>query len=97
MVLAQPAGAHSIAEFFVIRKFRRMGVGRSAAVALFGMFEGPWEVAQDQGNPHAQRFWHAVVENYANAGFSVEVLDDERWHGPVLSFQARRAVSRASR
>jgi predicted acetyltransferase len=97
VVLAQPAGTHSIAEFFVMRKHRRMGVGRSAAVALFDLLGGPWEVAQDDGNPPAQRFWRAVVEDYAEAGFTVEVVDDERWRGPVLSFQARRTVSRAER
>lgn len=97
VVLAQPAGTHSIAEFFVMRKYRRLGVGRSAAGALFDRFGGPWEVAQDDGNPGAQRFWRAVVEGYAGSGFSVEVVDDERWHGPVLSFEARRGVSRAGR
>ena len=97
VVLAQPVGTHSIAEFFVLRKYRRMGVGRSVAIELFSRFGGPWEVAQDRANPHAQRFWRAVVDDYADAGFSVEVVDDGRWHGPVLSFQARRVVSRAGR
>jgi predicted acetyltransferase len=97
VVLAQPAGTHSVAEFFIMRKYRRMGVGRSAAVALFDLFGGPWEVAQDERNAHAQRFWRSVVEDYANAGFSAQVVDDERWQGPVLSFQARRALNRAER
>jgi predicted acetyltransferase len=93
VVIARPAGTHSIAEFFIMRKYRRMGVGRAAAVALFGRFGGPWEVAQDERNAHAQRFWRSVIEDYADAGFSAELVDDERWHGPVLSFQARRVLN----
>ncbi len=34
----------SIAEFFVMRKYRRRGVGRVAARRVFDMFPGRWEV-----------------------------------------------------
>jgi predicted acetyltransferase len=97
VVLAQPAGTHSVAEFFIMRKYRRMGVGRSAAVALFGLFGGPWEVAQDERNARAQRFWRSVVDDYTGAAFSSELVDEAGWHGPVLSFQARRVLTREGR
>ena len=40
----------SVAEFFIMRKFRRMGIGRKAAFQVFDRFRGAWEVA-DPGKP----------------------------------------------
>ena len=36
---------HSIAEFFVVRKYRGQGVGRQAAHAAFARHSGVWEAA----------------------------------------------------
>jgi predicted acetyltransferase len=33
-----------MSEFFVLRKYRRQGIGRTAAVELFERFPGPWRV-----------------------------------------------------
>jgi predicted acetyltransferase len=51
----------SIAEFFVLRKYRRTGVGTAAARALFDRFPGPWNVEQVAGNPAARAFWHQAI------------------------------------
>src|SRR5688572_2587030 len=39
-------GTHDMAEFFVLRRYRRQGVGEQAAGKLFGRFRGPWEVRE---------------------------------------------------
>jgi len=33
---------HSMAEFFIMRKYRRLGLGRVVAINLFERFEGQW-------------------------------------------------------
>ena len=78
---------HMIAEFFVLRKYRRLGVGRAAAFAAFERFPGHWEVSQINENLPAQRFWRSVLTEYTHGEYREVVLADEQWHGPVQSFE----------
>lgn len=52
---------HDIAEFFVMRKYRRRGVGAAAAARLFERFPGEWTVRQLLSNPAATTFWRAAI------------------------------------
>ena len=54
-----------IAEFFVMRKYRRQGVGETAAKALFELFPGKWETFQEDGNSRARAFWGTVIKRHA--------------------------------
>lgn len=47
---------HDMAEFFVLRKYRMRGVGRTAAYALFDRFPGRWQIRELDANTEAQRF-----------------------------------------
>ena len=53
--------AHNINEFFVMKKYRRNGVGRFAAETVFNMYKGKWEVCQMQNNIPARKFWKSVI------------------------------------
>jgi predicted acetyltransferase len=59
--LVRTKGVNDMSEFFVMRKYRRTGVGGEAARRIFAMFPGAWQVRQLSGNDAATRFWHAVV------------------------------------
>jgi predicted acetyltransferase len=83
-------GTWDMAEFFVLRRHRRQGVGRLAATWLFDTFAGPWEVRQLFRNTAASRFWRAVIAAYTGGRFSEVVVDDDRWRGPVQAFDSRR-------
>jgi predicted acetyltransferase len=63
-------GVREISEFFVLRKYRRRGVGTQAALALFRRFPGRWELAELTWNVAAQRFWRRVIRSVAVAGFT---------------------------
>jgi predicted acetyltransferase len=52
---------HDIAEFFVMRKYRRRGVGERAAAFLFGQFPGRWTVRPQLTNPAATAFWRKAI------------------------------------
>lgn len=54
-------GRCSMAEFFVMRRYRRSGIGAQAARDLFARFPGQWKVAQIASNVPAQTFWRAVI------------------------------------
>lgn len=75
-----------MAQFFVLKKYRRRGVGHAAARAVFDQARGRWEVGQMPLNLPAQAFWRRVIAAYTGGRFTEHVLDDERWHGTLQCF-----------
>lgn len=47
--------------FFIVRSYRRRRVGRAAALEVLRRHPGQWELAFQDENPQAARFWRAVV------------------------------------
>lgn len=84
--LQKNSGGKSIAEFFIMRRYRRTGVGTSAAFRVFDSFRSRWEVRQLQTNTAAQRFWRRVISEYTRGRFRETILDNETWRGPIQSF-----------
>jgi predicted acetyltransferase len=76
-----------VAEFFVMRRYRRQGVGTIVATRLFDSFRGRWEVRELKANLAATAFWRRVIGAYTNDTYEETLIDDERWHGPVQSFR----------
>lgn len=78
----------NMAEFFVVRKHRRNGVGRAAALALIGARPGVWEIAVVRKNLAAQPFWRGVAAEAATGGVEARDQADDRWNGLILRFRA---------
>lgn len=57
---------HSIAEFMVIPKYRRNKIGYNAAVKVFDMYDGKWEVSPSYNSPTAYNFWKNVIDLYTD-------------------------------
>jgi len=84
-------GVRDVAEFFVMRKYRRRGVGERTARWLFDRFRGPWEVREKAENQAGAAFWRRAIGRYTGGRFEEIVLDDERWRGPVQRFDSGEA------
>ncbi len=56
-------------EFFIMRKFRKRGVGHQAAFQLFDRFSGRWEVRVVVSNEPALAFWRKVLHRYTDGNF----------------------------
>jgi predicted acetyltransferase len=77
-----------LSSFFVLRKYRRRGVGEHVACTLFDRYPGRWEVATNPGREPAQTFWRHVIGRYT-AGAHQEAADGcERWAGPIWAFDS---------
>ena len=76
----------NVAEFFVVRKHRRGGVGRTAARAAIAGRPGQWELAVARKNVSALAFWRGVAAELAAGAVDELDLDDERWNGAILRF-----------
>jgi predicted acetyltransferase len=59
-----------VAEFFVVRRHRRSGVGRQAAFLLWDRFPVRWIVRVAEGNQRGRRFWESVIREYSGGVFT---------------------------
>ncbi|CAG0927391.1 hypothetical protein TFLX_00430 [Thermoflexales bacterium] len=75
-------------EFFVLRKYRRRGVGEWAAAWLFNHYPGQWEVGEIPENAEAQRFWRTIIDRYTDGQYREVNVNNERWQGPVQIFSS---------
>lgn len=85
--------ACDMGEFFILRKFRRAGVGRIAAHALFDRFPGRWEVRELPANRPAQAFWRRIIGEYTQGDFEdAEEFFEAYGHSYIVQrFQSRTA------
>lgn len=81
-----PGNEWSIAEFFIMRKYRRRGVGKAVAFYLFDRFRGKWEVQEMEANLPAQHFWRKVIAEYTGGQYRETHLNNELCKGPVQHF-----------
>jgi len=75
---------YSIAEFFVLKKYRKLKVGQTVAYQLFDKFSGSWKVAQIETNKPAQAFWRKTIDRYTQGNYK-EIIE-EGWEGPIQTF-----------
>lgn len=78
---------HAVAEFFVVRKHRRSGVGRAAAQLAIAPRPGQWELAVTRRNTAALPFWRRVAGELGEGPAEEIDREDEHWHGPILRFK----------
>lgn len=65
MALVREGPPRSIAEFLIMPKYRRAGVGTAAARDVPLRHPGRWEVRQVPGNEAAVAFWrHAIPSEF---------------------------------
>jgi predicted acetyltransferase len=86
-------GVRDVAEFFVMRRYRRHGIGEHTAGWVFDRFPGRWEVRQRAQNQGATAFWRRAIGRYTGGRFEDLRWDDERWQGPVQRFETTGAAT----
>jgi predicted acetyltransferase len=74
-----------VQEFFVLRAFRRKGIGDRAASEIFNHFPGRWQLQVLEKNLPAQAFWRRVVLEYTGDQFEERSARNE--HGYFLVFR----------
>ncbi|QFT89605.1 hypothetical protein FIU87_13170 [Bacillus sp. THAF10] len=78
-----------ISDFFIMKKYRHKGVGKTVAVSLFEQFPGVWEIKQTCENKAAYQFWKKVISDYTeDAIIHDELLENKKWNGPVIVFRS---------
>jgi predicted acetyltransferase len=86
--LSDDADVWDVAEFFIVRGFRRLGLGTKAAQEIWKRFIGDWEVRVIDRNQQAKTFWARAIKEFL--GETIEPIriakGGEVWH--VFSFKS---------
>jgi predicted acetyltransferase len=77
-----------MAEFFVMRSYRRLGVGTKVAHEIWRRFPGRWEVRVIVRNEKALSFWRGAVGEFVGTPVEPSRFDkgEKVWH--VFSFES---------
>jgi predicted acetyltransferase len=74
-------GAHDVHEFFVLRRFRRSGVGKRMATLLWNERPGQWLVRVLESNEPAVLFWRATISSHSRGSYEEEsrIVNGRPW------------------
>ena len=77
-----------VAEFFVLRQYRRAGTGREAAALLWNRLHGRWIVRVLEKNAPALAFWRETIATFTGRRFDERRLTTGPNDWRVLSFDS---------
>jgi predicted acetyltransferase len=86
---AEEPDVYDLAEFFVLRGYRRTGVGRRAVLLLWQQLTGEWTVRSSESNPSALAFWSDVVAELTGG-----TVATSSWSGKTSQFRVFRFTAR---
>lgn len=71
-----------MAEFFVLRRYRKQGIGVTAAHNIWSRFPGNWEVRVMQSNKAATTFWQRAIAKFTGQAIpAVPIIHHNKpWH-----------------
>ena len=79
-----------MAEFFIVRGYRRHGIGTQAAHEVWRQFPGPWEVRVMEANVAAQHFWAAAISQFAGEAIQPVHIEKGGTCWILFSFESKR-------
>jgi predicted acetyltransferase len=90
--ISNDADVWDMAEFFVARGFRRLGIGMVVAQDIWVKFPGKWEVRVIDRNRKAGAFWRRAINEFLGGAIEPTPLakGGQGWH--VFSFESARAA-----
>jgi predicted acetyltransferase len=77
-----------MAEFFVVRGYRRRGIGTEIAHQVWARFRGSWEVRVMHSNRHAREFWQRAISAFNRAPVHPVSVEKGGAHWDLFSFEA---------
>ena len=58
-----------ISEFFVMRKYQRMGIGKQIVFQVLDLHKGTWQLKLHPKNLPSVHFWSKVIDEYTKGAF----------------------------
>jgi predicted acetyltransferase len=85
------AGVRDVKDLFVLRRYRRQGVGEALAAHLWRAFPGPWLVRVFAGNGSALSFWRRAVDRHTGGRYQEQAVSDAGRDWVRLRFDSSHA------
>jgi predicted acetyltransferase len=79
-----------MAEFFVLRAYRRRSVGTRIAYEVWRTLPGVWEVRVMQSNVAALNFWTRVISEFTGENIDAVCFEKKGESWTVFSFETKR-------
>src|SRR5262249_31377947 len=78
-----------VAEFFVLRPYRKRGVGVAVAQTVWKIFPGRWEVRVLEKNLAAQSFWQNAISKFLGSHSEPALMEvaGKKWY--VFAFDSK--------
>jgi ribosomal-protein-alanine N-acetyltransferase len=73
----KPRIDYRMAEFFITRARRRLGIGATAVQLILSRFAGRWEITEYLRNVAAVSFWRQVVAAYTRGSYQERIVNGE--------------------
>ncbi|MEW6188073.1 MAG: GNAT family N-acetyltransferase [Thermodesulfobacteriota bacterium] len=80
-------GVWDMAEFFILRGRRRLGIGMKAALELWKKHPGEWEIRVRERNNGAIAFWAGAVKAFSGRTTPPKIFHKEGIGWQVFSFK----------
>ena len=80
-----------VAEFFILRGYRRAGIGTQVAHEVWRRFPGRWQVRVMVSNEPAYRFWHEAIKSFAGQEIVATRVTQGGGDRHLFSFESRSA------
>lgn len=80
-----------MAEFFILRAYRRRGLGKAAATAILQWHPGRWHVAVTEHNLRAAAFWAPSLSGYEVTAIQGH-FDGEDWLVREFTVEANELI-----
>jgi predicted acetyltransferase len=80
-----------VAEFFILRRYRRTGIGTQVAHQVWKCFLGRWQVRVIVSNEPAYRFWHHAIKSFVGQKIGATRITQGGRDRHLFSFESRPA------
>jgi predicted acetyltransferase len=79
--IANNASVWDMTEFFIMKKYKRQGVGSEITSQIWQQFPGQWQIRVYAKNTIATQFWHNVIRNHVptDASQAEQIIDGYSW------------------
>jgi predicted acetyltransferase len=81
-----------MAEFFIVRAYRRRGIGSRVAHAVWARFPGRWEVRVMESNRAAGGFWMKAIAGFVDGQVEPVVIERDGLRWLVFAFESGAEV-----
>ncbi|MGF7178951.1 GNAT family N-acetyltransferase [Tunturiibacter psychrotolerans] len=88
-VISEEEAVWDMAEFFVVRGYRRRRIGTQVAHEVWRRFPGRWEVRVMEKNDAARRFWQGAISSFTGEKIHSVAFEREGSAWVLFLFESR--------